>query len=423
MIKYIRKNQGKGPGDRRRAGRAADSNGRPVGGRSCSRPVSALCLCMAASTALSCTAMASPEFAHSSEKWETLRDNVMEYHELADLIHEYNATVINNRLEYDEYRGKSHDDLKNAYQDMADSLYSSSDKMVDSAVEGAPGYDSAMASAALARVQAEQNQEMADAQNEDSYVKKMEYNRAEAVLVQSAQTKMNAYWQKAKNSPALEEALITANTEYEAMAVKASGGMIAQAELLAAKEKTESAQAAVETNQKEMDALRRELCIMTGWSYDSQPEIREIPIPSQEEVDSIDLEADKALALELNYTQNANEQRLKHTSKGAQYDVMDKKVKTGHQQIAADVEAKYKLLTQARSDYILAEGEYQLAVNNQQSAQLRYSIGAISQNEYLKSRESFAGTLSARDVAALKFSQAMENYRWTVNGLAQTEGE
>ncbi len=94
-----------------------------------------------------------------------------------------------------------------------------------------------MASAALARVQAEQNQEMADAQNEDSYVKKMEYNRAEAVLVQSAQTKMNAYWQKAKNSPALEEALITANTEYEAMAVKASGGMIAQAELLAAKEK------------------------------------------------------------------------------------------------------------------------------------------------------------------------------------------
>lgn len=82
---------------------------------------------------------------------------------------------------------------------------------------------------------------MADAQNEDSYVKKMEYNRAEAVLVQSAQTKMNAYWQKAKNSPALEEALITANTEYEAMAVKASGGMIAQAELLAAKEKTESA--------------------------------------------------------------------------------------------------------------------------------------------------------------------------------------
>ena len=55
----------------------------------------------------------------------------MEYEELADLIHEYNATIINNRLEYDEYRGKSNDDLKNAYQDVADHLYDASDKMMD----------------------------------------------------------------------------------------------------------------------------------------------------------------------------------------------------------------------------------------------------------------------------------------------------
>ena len=28
-----------------------------------------------------------PEFAYSAEKWATLRDNIMEYGELADLIH------------------------------------------------------------------------------------------------------------------------------------------------------------------------------------------------------------------------------------------------------------------------------------------------------------------------------------------------
>ena len=43
------------------------------------------------------TAWASPEFAYSAEKWAALRDDVLEYGELADLIHEYNATVINNR--------------------------------------------------------------------------------------------------------------------------------------------------------------------------------------------------------------------------------------------------------------------------------------------------------------------------------------
>ena len=34
-----------------------------------------------------------PDFAYSAEKWASLRDNTMEYGELADLIHEYNPTV------------------------------------------------------------------------------------------------------------------------------------------------------------------------------------------------------------------------------------------------------------------------------------------------------------------------------------------
>ena len=40
---------------------------------------------------------ASPEFARSAEEWERLRDNVLEYEELEDLIHEYNVTTQNNQ--------------------------------------------------------------------------------------------------------------------------------------------------------------------------------------------------------------------------------------------------------------------------------------------------------------------------------------
>ena len=43
------------------------------------------------------TVLASPEFAYPPEKWASLRDDVLEYEELADLIHEYNAEVINSR--------------------------------------------------------------------------------------------------------------------------------------------------------------------------------------------------------------------------------------------------------------------------------------------------------------------------------------
>lgn len=384
--------------------------------------VGPLCLAAALLAMAPITAWAGPEFAHSPEKWETLRDNVLEYEELGDLIHEYNVTVINNRLEYDEYRGKDNDDLKNAYQDMADRLFASSDKMINSVSEDQPDYGSVKASAIGARLQAEQNQDQADAENEDSHVKKLEYDRQEASLVKDAQSRMNSYWQKAKGKPALEEAASTAQAQYQAMEVKAGQGMATQAELLSAREKAEAAQAAIETNEKEMDALRRELCVMTGWSYDARPELREIGIPGAEEVDSIDLAADKVRAVDANFTQAANERRLKYTGRGNQFDVMERKVENGLQQIEADVEAKYKLLRQAQADFNQAESELELAVRNAQSAERRYGLGAISRNEYMEQQGGLASKQSARDVAGLKFRQSLEDYRWAVNGLAQAEG-
>ena len=403
------------------AGCAAETRRGAVAAKT-ARMAGMLCLALVVSGIHPMTADASPDFAYSTDRWSAMRDDVLEYGELADLIHEYNATVINNRLQYDDYRDKSHDDMKNAYQDIADHLNDSSDKMMDMVNEDQATYGSAAASSISARLQAEQNQELADAQNEDGRVKKLEYDLQEAALVKDAQTMMVSYWQKAKERPALDEALSLAKSQHEAAEVKAGQGMMTQAELLAAREKLEAAQADLETNQKEMDGLRRELCVMTGWSYDANPEIREIPTPEDGEVSAIDLETDKEMAITASFTQTANERRLKYTGVGSQQDAMEKKVESGRQQIKSDVEAKYKQLLQAQADYAQAEGEWNLAEKNARSSERRFSLGTISQNQYLEQQGGQAAKQSAMDVAGLKYRQAMTDYRWAVNGLAQTEG-
>ena len=38
----------------------------------------------------------SPEFSRTAEEWARLRDNVLEYGEIEDLVYEYNTTVLNN---------------------------------------------------------------------------------------------------------------------------------------------------------------------------------------------------------------------------------------------------------------------------------------------------------------------------------------
>ncbi len=385
-----------------------------------------LCAALALSGAVSepwrTAAFASPEFAYSAEKWASLRDNVLEYGELADLIHEYNASVINNRIEYDEYRGKSHDDLKNAYQDAAERLYDASDKMMDATDEGQEDYGRTAAQSAITRVQAEQSQDMADSMNEDGRVKKLEYEKQEALLVKEAQTVMISYWQKEKELPGLREALAVAWSQYEAAKTRAASGMLSEAELLAAREKAENAQAAILTNEKERDGLRRELCVMTGWSYDAMPDIREVPIPDPEETDAIDWNQDKERAVEANFTQAANERRFQHTTYGkSQWDVMQKKVESGRQYIESDVEAKYQLLKQAQADYIQALGEYELAAANANAAERRFQLGMISKNQCQEEQKGLAEKQAAKEIAGLSYRQAMENYRWAVNGLAQAE--
>ena len=67
-------------------------------------------------------AAASPEFAYTEEKWASLEDNVLEYGEIADLIHEYNTTVQQNLLDYNDYKGKSSLDISKEYYNSAEDM-------------------------------------------------------------------------------------------------------------------------------------------------------------------------------------------------------------------------------------------------------------------------------------------------------------
>ena len=74
-------------------------------------------------------AAASPEFAYSAEKWAQLRDNVMEYDELADLVHEYNKTVYKNRVTYEDNRDNDFGDAKNDLWDQATDMMDQADSL------------------------------------------------------------------------------------------------------------------------------------------------------------------------------------------------------------------------------------------------------------------------------------------------------
>ncbi|MCB6342906.1 TolC family protein [Enterocloster lavalensis] len=361
----------------------------------------------------------SPEFAYTQEKWAALRDNVMEYEELNDLIHEYNATVLNNRAEYDDYRGKSSDRFKNDYADTVQDLYDASDKMLENVDEDQPGYASALAGSISTRIQAQRMQETADSENMDGDIKKLEYDRQEAELVRTAQTKMNQYWQKVKNRQSLEASLSLAQARESAAAVRVQAGMEPQARLMEAQEAVQSAQASIQASDQEMDTVRRELCLLTGWSYDASPEIREIPVTRTVDLGAIDLEGDKQRAVEQNYALRAAKGKMNNTNYGTvQNKVLQVNVGEAEQKIKTDVEKCYQNLKQAQSDQDQAAAELALEQRNLDAASRKLENGSIKRNEYLEIQDGYAAKAAAEQVSALKLTQAQEDYWWAVNGLA-----
>lgn len=361
----------------------------------------------------------SPEFAYTQEKWAALRDNVMEYEELNDLIHEYNATVLNNRAEYDDYRGKSSDRFKNDYADTVQDLYDASDKMLENVDEDQPGYASALAGSISTRIQAQRMQETADSENMDGDIKKLEYDRQEAELVRTAQTKMNQYWQKVKNRQSLEASLSLAQARESAAAVRVQAGMEPQARLMEAQEAVQSAQASIQASDQEMDTVRRELCLLTGWSYDASPEIREIPVTRTVDLGAIDLEGDKQRAVEQNYALRAAKGKMNNTNYGTvQNKVLQVNVGEAEQKIKTDVENRYQNLKQAQLDQDQAAAELALEQRNLAAASRKLENGSIKRNEYLEIQDGYAAKAAAEQVSALKLTQAQEDYWWAVNGLA-----
>lgn len=361
----------------------------------------------------------SPEFAYTQEKWAALRDNVLEYEELNDLIHEYNATVLNNRAEYDDYRGKSSDRFKNDYADTVQDLYDASDKMLENVDEDQPGYASALAGSISTRIQAQRMQETADSENMDGDIKKLEYDRQEADLVRTAQTKMNQYWQKAKNRQSLEASLSLAQARQSAAAVRVQEGLEPQARLMEAQEAVQSAQAAIQAGDQELDTVRRELCVLTGWSYDASPEIREIPVTRAVDLGAIDLEGDKQRAVEQNYALRAAKGKMNNTNYGTvQNKVLQVNVSEAEQKIKTDVENRYQNLKQAQSDQDQAAAELALEQRKLDAASRKLENGSIKRNEYLEIQDGYAAKAAAEQVSALKLTQAQEDYWWAVNGLA-----
>ena len=369
-----------------------------------------LCLCF---TPLQ-TLAGSPEFAYTAEKWTALRDNKLEFEEIADLVHEYNNKVIQNQIEYEDYRGEDKDDIAQDYYDAADDIYGS----LYYPSSGDENYAGSLSSYLSGQIQADNLREQGDDNVEDGDIKKLGYDKEEAELVKQAQGLMITYWSRNKSMASLEKTRDQAQTNYNSTVTRLRAGMSTQADLLLAQESVASAEASLLSGESSLNSTKENLCLMLGWTYGAEVEIGEVPAPDLDSIQTIDLDRDVEKGLEANYALRILEKKIANAKSGSNKETLEEQYKSQKETAASSIKAGYRSLILAKSDYDQALNAYTLEAETLNTAGRKLTAGTITRNDYTKQEASCTAAETAVQTAELALLNAMLEYQWSVDGLA-----
>ena len=355
---------------------------------------------------------ASPEFARTAEEWAVLRDNTLEYEEIPDLIHEYNSTVQNNMVSYDDYRGKDANEIADDYREAAQTLYDS----IEWPSEDDSGYAMLYSAAETAQAQARQMEKMADDNVSDGMIIKWQYDQVEASLSSTAQNLMNQYYQLQENLKTAQSGKELAEASLQAVQTQASLGMATNNDVLTAQEAVKTAEAGIISIQSSIQSVKQNLQVMTGWAYNSQPEIAPMPQVDVTRIDSMNPETDLEKALETNYTLMIDKRTLENTDDAANQQIARQTIANDEQKIASGLTDLYNQVLQARDSYNQAQSALALEEENMAATQTRYDLGMVSRLEYLQAQNTYVQSQADFRIQELSLQAAMDAYDWALKG-------
>lgn len=354
----------------------------------------------------------SPEFSKTAEEWAKLRDNVMEYSELADLVHEYNVKVQKNQLDINDKKKDDRvtsDEYARYYRDAADNARSS--------ISGDDPVTDAQNS-----VSARKADEQADKNVEDLTVDQLTYDQEEATLVTSAETSMINYFQQKYELETLKDNLELLQAVYQSVLVKQSAGMATQTDVLDALQNIQNTQTSVDKTAATIEQTRQKLCIMLGWKYNDTPEIKDIPQVDMARIDAMNPDSDTETALSSNFTLKINKRKLENASADITKDTLKRTITSNEQNIGTEVVKSYQEVLQAKAAYEQAVTEFNLESKNMETAERKAQIGSISGLDYRKQKNALVTKTNGVKTAELTLFQAVQTYTNAVNGLASTGG-
>lgn len=360
---------------------------------------------------------ASPEFARSAEEWAKLQDNKIEYDEIADLVHEYNATVQKNAIDLSKFRkdyGESNDEWANRYRELADDLEAS---LSYPDVEDS-SYASMMTAIVTSEMQIDNWRKSADEAVDDYMTYYYNYASAEAMLASNAQQMMIACYVNQLQLELNQKNLDLLNETIQSVRTQQSLGLATEVDVLSAEENIRNANKAILDAQNTIENNQEKLFVTLGWKHDDRPEIGELPEPDLERVAAMNPAADKEQAVENSYTMKINKRKLENAKSSDTKETLEKTIREDTQSIGASVTSSYQNVLAAKASMELKQAQAELQEKTMQTVERQYQLGMVGKLDYLNTKYAYDSAVIQAQTAKYSLLQAIQSYDWVLNGLA-----
>lgn len=366
------------------------------------------------------SSFASPSFTRSSEEWARLKDNKLEYDEIEGLIEEYNPSVKENESNYIKFRkdyGDSNTKLRDNYRRLANEILSS----IADAEPESPNYIATLTANANARAQAESLLNNADNSLEDAGIMKLNNDMAIKTLVWNAKNNMISYYTNIEEieKEELQKELSEQNLSNTELNFKL--GTSIKSEVLNAKDSLLKSEQSLQNAKAEKEKAAKKLQIMTGWSYEANPEFAVLPELDLEKINTYNPATDLSKAIENNYSLKINEKKLANVSSDDAKTKLETTIASNKSNIAISLNNAYSNINLAKASYDAANSNLSLQKNNLLAAKLKAKVGSISSRELETSKINEKLANVNLKLAKYNLFSAMEAYEFNIKGLANTE--
>lgn len=348
---------------------------------------------------------------------ERLKDNVLEYDELAALIAVYNPQMQNANSALQS----AVDDLHSSISDLETNigkLNSIADDMKEAGdIVGYQTYKQT-ADAMKSRVLKSLKDGLEQA---TGYTGTKDLRTLEYTMTSVSQMLMVSYQSVLAQHEVAAKAKELSEAAYSATQAQMGIGMATETDLLSAAKSLEQTTGGLVQVDAALIQIRQNLCMMTGWSYDAIPEIRTIPEVDLERLNRMNLEEDKVKAVGNNVTLIKQRAGSSGGATMVSRNSRSRSIAESEQQLCIQIEQLYQTVQQKKKEQDAANSAYASAESAKRAADTKLQMGMMGRLEYLQAEMLFLTQKAAKVGADMALLQAVNDYEWGVKGLASIQ--